>query len=438
MANDPLAPHARTPRVTAADWVLPVSSRAIRDGAVAFANGMIEWVGKLAELPVDFAECPVERFEGILTPGLVNAHTHLQYSNFAELGRGSYRSFEHWSEDFEVRYQAVEDPEEWAEAAREGAALALRSGTTAVAEIVTDVAARGVLAEAGLGGVEYLEAIGETEARWEAGGRRAYLEKLDALLPDGHDGVAIGVSPHAPYSLDGAVAAELAAFARERGMRVHSHVGESSVEAALYDQGAHAVLEIYGDLRDEFALVRQGGAGLSTGRYAEHVGILGSDAHIAHGVYLDREDRELLQSTGTRVALCPRSNRVIGLDAPPVADYLREGHDVAVGTDSLSSSPSLDLLGDAAALAELALAQGYLGDDLYVRLVEAITAGGARAIGRDDLGVLEPGKRADIAGFAVPTATTTSPERALIARGEGRCALTVVGGVTSPRGAASQ
>ncbi|MFC7766379.1 hypothetical protein [Leucobacter soli] len=64
-------------------------------------------------------------------------------------------------------------------AAREGARLALRSGTTAAAEIVTDEPARGVLAETGLQGVEYLEAIGETEVRWNAGGREAFLAWLD-------------------------------------------------------------------------------------------------------------------------------------------------------------------------------------------------------------------------------------------------------------------
>ena len=56
---------------------------------------------------------------------------------------------------------------------------------------------------------------------------------------------------------------------------------------------------------------------------------------------MDADDRALLRTRGVSVALCPRSNAVIGLDAPPVAAYLREGNAIAVGTDSLSSSPSL-------------------------------------------------------------------------------------------------
>ena len=422
-------------RIFAASWVLPVSRPAIRDGAVAIVDGTVAWVGRLEELPIDFAELPIGRFRGILTPGLVNGHTHLQYTGFAELGRGTYRGFEDWSEAFEVYYNAVEHPEEWGRAAREGAQLALRSGTTALAEIVTDSSARGVLVETGLDGIEYLEAIGETEIRWNAGGREAFLAWLDEDRGDnlGH----VGVSPHAPYSLDGEVIRDLAMSARKRGMRIHSHVGESAVEASLYAYGNRDVLEIYGDMRDEFALIRSGGTGLSTARYAESIDLLGPDSHLAHGIYLDRADRELLRSSGTRVTLCPRSNRVIGLEAPPAADYLSEGHDIAIGTDSLSSSPSLDLLGDVAALAQLCLTQGYASDDLYQRLVHAATIGGAGVLGRSDLGTLTPGLRADLAVFDVETGghngsgegeVAESPERALVERGEGTCVLTVIGG----------
>ncbi len=425
---DPLVTGARpvaapNDAVFAAEWALPVSSPAIRHGAVAVVDGRIAWVGPIDALPVDFAGLPVETLTGILAPGLVNGHTHLQYTGFAELGRGAYRSFEHWSEAFEVCYEAVVDPEDWGRAAREGVQLAMRSGTTAMAEIVTDGPARGVLAEAGMQGIEYLEAIGETERRWDQGGRAAFLAWLDQEYPG-----AVGISPHAPYSLDGEVIRDLTALARERGMRIHSHVGESEVEATLYADGNRDVLEIYGDMRDEFALIRSGGTGLSTARYAESIDLLGADSHLAHGIYLERADRDLLRETGTRVSLCPRSNRVIGLDAPPVADYLREGHEIAIGTDSLSSSPSLDLLGDVAALASAARDQGYVDPDLHHRLVDAATLGGARVIGRDDLGALAPGMRADLAVFDVMTVGDEAPEHALVERGEGSCVLTVIGG----------
>jgi cytosine/adenosine deaminase-related metal-dependent hydrolase len=176
----------------------------VRDGAVVITGGVITWVGRRSELPDDFVHLPVERHRGVLTPGLVNAHTHLQYTGFAELGQQRFNDFEDWSAAFEVVYQAVADPDEWHGAARTGAVLARESGTTQLAEIVTDDAARGALADAGLRGIEYLEAIGEVEKNWEARGRDAFLARL------AHDaGTPVGVSPHAPYSLDGRVIAEL-------------------------------------------------------------------------------------------------------------------------------------------------------------------------------------------------------------------------------------
>lgn len=410
-------------RIIAADWILPISRPAIRDGAIVIDDGRIAWIGRLAALQTAHRQLPVERHRGILTPGLVNAHTHLQYTGFATLGRGDYRSFEDWSESFEHRYEGVREPDEWYTAARDGARFVLSTGTTYVAEIVTDDSARGALSEAGLGGVEYLEAIGQTSRIWNECGRSAFSVRLDSPSKS-----IVGVSPHAPYSLDGAVVRELAALARERGMRLHSHVAESSVESSLYTHGDHTVLEIYGDLRDEFELVRSGGTGHLTARYAESIGLLGPDSHLAHGIYLDREERDLIRTSGTRVALCPRSNRVIGLDPPNVAAYLDEGHDIAVGTDSLASSPSLDLLGDVRELADLARTQGYRSDDLYERLIHAATRGGARALGLSTAGAIEPAYPADLALFQV--GVTNDPYRALVEHGEGHCRLTVVGGQT--------
>src|SRR5699024_12160940 len=115
--------------------------------------------------------------------------------------------------------------------------------------------------------------------------------------------------------------------------------------------------------------------------FLDHLGVLAPDSHIAHGIYITGRDRSRLRAHGTSAALCPRSNEVIGLDAPPVAAYLREGNLICVGTDSLSSSPSLDPLADVARLYEIAREQGYRKADLHQRLFHAVTLGGAHAIG---------------------------------------------------------
>ncbi|MFD4423066.1 amidohydrolase family protein [Agromyces sp. NPDC058484] len=414
-----------TSRVIAADWVLPISGAAVADGAVVVDGDRIAWLGHLGEMPVEWRSSPLDRFPGVITPGLVNAHTHLQYSHFDEVGRGRYTSFEHWSDVFGDRYEAVTDPEHWRSAALDGARQAVASGTTVFAEIVTNDEARGALGRHGAGGIEYLEAIGQFNSRWQSGGRAEFLDWLDEP-----SGVPHGVSPHAPYSLDGAVITELVAIAGERGLRLHSHLGESAVEAELYLNGGKSVLGAYGDLRDEFELVRRGGAGHTTAGYADSIGLLGEHTHVAHAIYLERADRDLLLQRGTRVALCPRSNAVIGLDPAPVAAYLFEGHDIAVGTDSLASTPSLDLMADVRELAVLAQAQGYTADDLHARLMRAATFGGAAAMGLDGdgYGTLTQGGPADLAVFDVQVGGDGAVERAMVERAAGCCSLTMRGG----------
>jgi cytosine/adenosine deaminase-related metal-dependent hydrolase len=167
---------------------------------------------------------------------------------------------------------------------------------------------------------------------------------------------------------------------------------------------------------------------MGAAEFASSCGLLGTDSHVAHGVYLGREGRAILRSAGTYVALCPRSNLTVGIDPPPVADFLTEDSLIAVGTDSLGSNTSLDLLQDVAVLRELAVGGGYDRPDLDRRLLAAATLGGAAAIGLDtDLGSLEPGKRADITVFGVDP-EISSVERRIVEDGAGNCLATLVAG----------
>lgn len=399
----------------------------IHNGVVVLEGSRVVWLGRLDQLPAKWAAFPIDRRTGVLMPGLVNAHTHLQYTHFDEVGRGSYSSFEQWSQAFNVVYEAVVDPLEWQVAALDGARQAVACGTTVVAEIVTNDEARGALGACNVHGIEYLEAIGHFDRRWRSGAREEFIARLEQP-----SAVTVGISPHAPYSLDGSVIIDLLGIAAKRNMRVHSHVAESSKEAALYGHGDVAVLSLSGDLRDEFDLVRRGGSGYTTAAYADSIGLLNRMTHLAHAIYLDREERDLLLARGTQVVLCPRSNAVIGLDPPPVAAYLSEGHEIAIGTDSLASSPSLDLMSDVRLLADLAREQGYIKKDLFVRLIRAATTGGAKAMGLavgSGFGALSPGGPADIALFAIEV-HDYDVERSLVYQGEGNCVLTISGGKT--------
>ncbi|MFT4211392.1 MAG: amidohydrolase family protein [Microbacterium sp.] len=406
--------------------VLPVGAPPIADGAVAVRAGRILAVAGHDELARAFAdETSLTRHEwrGALLPGLVNAHTHLQYTDMAAVGQAAHSGFETWMQAFMELYEGEHD---WLDSAAAGALLSLRGGVSAVAEIVTDPDAGSAVHRAGLHGVVYWEVLGWTDAAWAAGdGRARVVEQLRALPSPPET----GLSPHAIYSLDTGVLRELADLAAELGVRQHIHAAESAWEDAYVRTGT-------GDLADrwrrngrgDFALLQHGGSGRSVISYLDDLGALSPATHLAHGIYVDAEDRRILRDRGVAVALCPRSNAVIGLDPPPVAAYLREGNPIAVGTDSLSSSPSLSLWEDVAELHRLARAQGYGEPDLHARLLTAATVGGARALGLDDAGVLAPGTRADLAVFQTASTDPAAALAELVETGPTVAAATIVAG----------
>jgi len=213
-------------------------------------------------------------------------------------------------------------------------------------------------------------------------------------------------------------------LARERGLRLHPHLAETAEEAELVLSGTGAFADALRGIRLAHDLLAVG-SGRTPAEHADALGGLGPDVHVAHGVHLSAGDRALLRERETAVALCTRSNAVLQTGEAPVAALLAEGSPVAIGTDSLASSPDLDLLAEAAACRDLALRQGADADGLAERLVRALTVDGAAAIGVE-AGVLVPGARADLAVLDVPPGP--DPYASLLEHGAGRCTATVIGG----------
>ena len=279
---------------------------------------------------------------------------------------------------------------------------------TVAADIVTDPPAVAALADAGLHGIAFWEVMNWSNAAWRRGGREQVIAELERLPAT----PGSGLSPHAPYSLDAEPLLDIPDIVRAHGGRLHIHLGESHFEGARAGASDWPGRHWHSAGVESFRALRESGYGASATEFVDRLGVLGPDCHVAHGVYMTEEDRALLRARGTSVALCPRSNEVIGLEEPPVAAYLTEGSPIAVGTDSLSSAPSLDPMADVAALAGIARRQGYRGADLHERLLSAATFGGARAlgidIGPDRLGHLAVGAIADLTGF--PMAVGAVPD----------------------------
>lgn len=398
--------------------VLPVTSEPIHDGAVLVDGDRIVAVGPRTS----FGEQRERRWPGVLMPGLVNAHAHLQYTDFGDLATSGL-PFPVWIRTLTERRHTW-TASQWSESTRRGVHELLRTGTTCVADIVSDDGVLPVLGRSGLAGVAYVEVVGVESYRWPAA-RDALVARLDGAP----GGMALGISPHALYSLGTDALVGATAVARERGLRLHPHLAETVHETEFVAAGTGPIAE-FGKGRNLTYELIDGGTGRTPVEHADDLGLLGPDVHIAHGVHVNSSDREVLRRTGTTVALCVRSNATLGAGVAPVAEYLEEGNALAVGTDSRASVPTLDLLEEVRALRDVAVAQGAPPKGLARRLVEAATIGGARALGLDGTGrtagVLVEGARADLAVFDVPVGS--DPYDALVEHGAGRCVGTVLGG----------
>lgn len=403
-----------------ADVVLPIVAEPIRDGAVLVEGDRIADVGTRDALVRRHSAARLRRWPGALTPGLVNAHSHLQYTGFADLATSGL-DFAEWITVM-VRRRATVTDQGWVEATRHGVHLMLRSGTTCVADVVTDVAALAPTARSGLAGISYLEAVAVDQRSWDDGAREQLLAAL-ATVPSGR---AVGVSPHTLYTLGSGVVRDCLAISRQRGLRSHPHLAETQAEAEFVATGTGPFADSMRSMGLELELM-SAPAECTPARHMDDLGVLGPDVHVAHGVHCESADRALLRERGTAVALCPRSNATLRAGEAPVAAYLAESNPVGLGTDSLASTPSLDLLADVRAVRDLARRQGYEKPDLHQRVVEAATSGGAYAMGLDDVGALRPGARADLAVFDVPV-DAGDPYTALVEHGEGSCAATVLAG----------
>ena len=397
----------------AAPWVVPMTGPPIPGGGVLVENGQIVAVGDAAELR-GRAES-VSTYDGVLMPGLVNAHAHLQYGpSFADLAAGGV-AFPDWLGQMMQRRMQVSD-EGWRAEVAGSWEQAYASGTVAVADIVTNVAALDV----DVPGVRYLESVALASDAWPE-----EQQRLEPFLAT----PSIGLSPHTLYTLGTKALTGSIELARQTKRRLHPHLAETADEDRFvrHGDGPLSVWAFAAELRDG------AGQGRSPAEYLDALDGLGDDVHVAHGTHLNEADRALLRRRGTAVALCARSNAILGAGIPPVAALLREGSPIAVGTDSLASSPSLDLLEELRALRDLALAQGAPPDGLAERLVQAATRDGAAALGlAGECGVLAPGARADLAVFDVPA--ERSPYDALVEHGAGRCVATVLAGRLVHRG----
>jgi cytosine/adenosine deaminase-related metal-dependent hydrolase len=362
--------------VLSADWVLPVEGPPIAQGAVAIEDGRIAAVGSAEELGSG------TRYEdAVIVPGFVNAHSHLEYAVYAGFGDG-LGDFAEWI-SLHIQRKARLGWEEYVDVARLGAAQCLASGVTTLGDCSYSGATAVACSELGLRAIVYLEVFGADPAA----GLERFAGLRERVEGSFSERVRPGISPHAPYS----VSLELYRACAELGLPVATHISESASEVRYLLRGEGP----WGGYRE--LLVDPPGT-TGTRMLAEH-GLLGPSVVAAHCVVVDEHEIELLASSGTGVAHCPRSNGALGCGVAPLLELREAGARVGVGTDSPASAPSFDFFEELRSVVLSARARAGGPDVLSAaETLELGTIGSARALGlAGEVGSLVPGKRADLA-----------------------------------------
>jgi cytosine/adenosine deaminase-related metal-dependent hydrolase len=324
----------------------------------------------------------------VVTPGLVNTHHHL-WQNLTR-ARAQNENLFGWLKALYPVWAALDDEAEYA-AARAGLAELALSGCTTVfdhhylfppgvagvleAEIraarelgLRIVASRGSMdlgeSEGGLPPDAIVEDRDEVLAATEAA----------AGLADGAH-VEIAVAPCSPFSVTGELMRESAELARRLGLRLHTHLAETKEEEDF--------------AREQF--------GCTPVEYVEELGWLAENVWFAHCVHLSEDDVSKFGKHGPGVAHCPTSNMRLGAGLAPVRELLDAGVRIGLGVDGSASNERGDLFLEVKQALLVARARGG-PEALTVRNALRLgTRGGAAVLGRDDIGELSPGKRADFA-----------------------------------------
>jgi len=394
--------------VYTARWVLPIDGVPLEHGEVVIEDGVIAAVRPCrtpANQRRDFGEA-------VLMPGLVNAHSHLEYTAL----RGFLEDvpFFPWIRALTAAKAAL-TADDWLWSARLGAVESIAAGTTTLGDNTDAGVTMRVLAESGLRGVVYQELFG-IDDREPVG---PILDSLRAKVAVhrrlASDRVLVGVSPHALYTIRPALFTAINAYAAEEGLPTSIHIAESPSESALTERGEGPFAEMYARRGITWEAPKT-----TPTRYVAELGALGPTTLAVHCVHQTQADILLLAASGAAVIHCPKSNAKLGAGVAPLAAWLRTpGLHLGLGTDSAVSNNALDLFEEMrfALLLQRAVRQEV--EVVTARdVVRMATLGGAEALGlAHQTGSLTPGKRADMIAVrldrphAVPA---TDPYAALV------------------------
>jgi cytosine/adenosine deaminase-related metal-dependent hydrolase len=369
-----------------AKWVLPIAQPPIENGWVSVVDGRVAAVGAGR---VDWPA--IDLGDVALMPAFVNAHTHLELSWLA--GRvPPATSMPAWIRAQLAQRASAPPAAEIGRAIVGAVTLAEASGTALFGDITNTLAAVPVLDASTADAMIFRELLGFSVPNAASLVADAWtsLDAIGALHPSR---LKTSVVAHAPYSVAPLLFSAIAAAMRTTPLAVH--VGESPEEIEFLLTGSGAFRALLNDLGVWAGGWRAPECGPI--EYLDRCGYLTAGLLAVHGTHLSDADLARLRDAGGVLVTCPRSNAWVGGGQPEAARFYASGVPVALGTDSLASSPSLHMTDELAALRRVA--PGVTAG----RLLESATRIGADALGFGaDYGTIAPGKRSVFATVRVP------------------------------------
>ncbi|MBW3623301.1 MAG: amidohydrolase family protein [Armatimonadetes bacterium] len=409
--------------ILSARWVLPLSAPPLLRGAVRICGDRIEAVGPLPRLLEESdGDSHLDLGNAILLPGLVNAHCHLDYTYLRAVGPDL--DFPDWILELTRRKNTCA-PDDFLNAARDGARECLRGGITTVADCTDSAHAAQALHEIGIRGISFPEVFGVDDRDPMEASLERLRQKEERLQPWLSDRVMPGISPHAPYSVRATLFEHLNRRSQDERLPLMIHLAESDdeVRALLGKQPWKS------PIREGF--VQWTAPGERPVAYMERLGLLRPGVTFIHCVQVTHEEIGRLAGSGAGVVTCPRSNAYLRTGIARLREMLDAGVKLGIGTDGACSSGPLSIFEEMRAAW---LIQRSTGSPMTTReLVEMATHGGAKALGMEDqIGSLEPGKLADLTALSLDHPTTQGcedPYDALVLCGSSESVLfTMVGG----------
>ncbi|MGO4814236.1 8-oxoguanine deaminase [Cupriavidus sp. 2MCAB6] len=375
--------------------------REIPGGALVAQGPSIEWVGASAELPqeyrrlIDEGRAEVLDMSGqVVIPGLVNTHHHMYQSLTRAVPAAQDAELFSWLSNLYMLWSHL-TPEMIDVSTRTAMAELMLSGCTTTSDHLylypNGSRLDDSIAAAAQMGMRFHAARGSMSVGRSKGGlppdsvveeEQAILSDSQRLIEQYHDAsrhamLRVVVAPCSPFSVSRDLMRESALLARNYGVSLHTHLAENDNDIAYS--------------REKF--------GLTPAQYAEELGWVGPDVWHAHCVKLDDEGIALFARTGTGVAHCPCSNMRLASGIAPVRAMRDAGVPVGLGVDGSASNDGAHMLGEVRQ-AMLLQRVGYGPAAMSAReALEIATLGGARVLGRDDIGALAPGMSADFVAF---------------------------------------